>query len=869
MSRGHSIAVDQLELLPDAALIVDAQGVIEGVNRRVEEITGFSPESLIGAPVEVLVPERCRDLHREVRRGFTAEPHRRAMDSGLVVPLRRSDDQEVAVDIGLTPMRDGRVLAVVRDATDRARAEAELRHQARLLDAVGQAVIATDLDGRVEYWNAAAESLYGWSAGEVRGRNILEVTPSEEMVEQGAAIMTQLRRGETWSGEFWVRSRSGRRFPIWVVDTPCFNEADEFCGVIGVSTDISDLWAARHQAQRRATQQRHVAELGQRLLDVRDLQATFRDVCRVVAEVLDVELVKILELLPERTGLLLREGVGWRAGLLGEAIVPASASSQAGYTLLHEQPVVVDDVVGERRFGIPDLLVEHDVRSGMSVTIPRQRERFGVLGVHSRQPRVFTDDDAAFLRSVANLVGAAVDRHEATMSLERLALHDQLTGLANRTLVLDRLGRSLTLGARGRGRTALLVMDIAEFKLINDGLGRRIGDHLLIEVASVLTGIFDGDQCLGRIGDDQFAILVEDLPVDPGAAATRALEVAHHVHEAVTGHYVLEGSEVFVTVNVGLAVSDVGDDAEVLLHQAASASAHAKSGASEAIVLYGHGVGDKSGRRLTLINELRHAFEQGEFSLVYQPEVDLRSKALVGVEALLRWEHPTRGVLAPGAFLEVADSIGLLRPLSRTILVEACGAAQRLAASTPGRPPTIAVNISANELVADGFVGDVDVALSRAELPADRLVLEITERAVIQDHDRAVTVLEELRRRGVRIALDDFGTGFSSLTHLHMLPLDALKIDKSFVARLDSRSTARSIVEATVHMATSLGLTSIAEGVETRWQRDVVTELGCDVGQGYLWSPPVPIGELAEWARSHIDHPRQFPRSGTEHGPER
>lgn len=828
----------------NAVVLFDDDGRVVEANPATGELIGYEPEQMRGrAIVEVLVGE-----DRERFEACLSELLARGQAHGDYV-LRRRDGELIDVELhAVAGVRPGVHLGTVRDVTAERRAQAELQFQAAVLASAGEAVIVTAPDGRVEYWNAHAQRLYGWSADEVLGRHILDVTPVETAVPQGAGVRAAFAQGETWSGELLVRDRWGRTFPIWTTSTPLFDEQGELSGVIGVSRDVSELREAQEQVQRRATQQEVVAQLGAEVLDVRDLDAVLQRVCEVVAEVLDVEMTEVLELSDDKEVLWLRAGVGWAPGLVGRAEVPGTVDSQAGYTLAAEHPVIVADIAEEERFRPPPLLLDHGVASGISVAIPREQHTYGILSVHSRSPRAFSTDDATFLRSLANLIGAAVDRHAATVELERLALSDGLTGLANRTLLVDRLDRLLAHPASSRRRLSVVLADLEGLKLVNDALGRLRGDELLVEVGRRLQALAPRDSTVARVGDDEFVIAYEHADADEAVAGSRSIEFGRRLRAAITDHYGLGEREVFITAYLGIAVQAAGDDAAALLRKAEAAARHAKHRSGDRIALYEPDVDSRVGRQLELINELRHAMVGDEFFVVYQPEIDLCTGRLFGLEALVRWNHPTRGVLAPAAFLETADSIGLLGPIGRLVLRDACAYVAGLTARLPEhRSLAVAVNVSADQLVEPGFVGFVEAMLLRSGLDPGRLFLEITEGAIIEDHDGTLLTLEQLREIGVQIALDDFGTGFSSLTHLYRFPIDLLKIDKSFTGKVTEGGIARTIVQATLGLADTLGLRCVAEGVETAEHLEELEALGCHIGQGYLWSPPLLPDDLDDW----------------------
>lgn len=722
-----------------------------------------------------------------------------------------------------------------------------LRLRARVLDAVGQPVIATDVHGRVKYWNAAAERMYGWGAEEVLGRDLREFA-GEAAVPQGSEFREALRRGAGWTGEQTARDKHGRELPVLVTDTPCYDDEGRFIGVVGVSTDISELHAARERAHRRAAQQSAIAQLGQEALDAADLDHVLHRACVVVTRVLDAELAKVLETEPDGEHLWLRAGVGWDKGEVGVTRVPNDRGSQAGYTLLREGPVVVEDVERERRFATPELLQRHRVASGVSVRIGRAQGRvYGVLSAHSRQAREFSEDDVAFLRSVANILGAVIDHHAFSAELERLSLYDSLTHLANRSLLLDRLHHALQIAEHRPGSVLALHVDIDRFKLVNEGLGQAAGDELLSTVGQRIQRAVDTTDTVGRIGGDEFLVVCQHLPGSLTAASAEAVELASRIEEAVTGPYQLADGDVHVSVSIGMALNSGAEDPQELLRNVSTALHRAKQRDRGGVELFDERMREEATERLQLVNELRKAWERREFFLAYQPEIDLRTGEVFAVEALLRWRHPRRGVVTPGSFIDVADDIGLMLQLGPWAIVQACREVARLPPPPEGSPVPVAVNISARQLADEQLVHVVDHALAASGLEPERLFLEITERAILDEPEHAFRVIEELRQRGVRVAIDDFGTGYSSLDHLARLPVDVLKIDRSFVARLPEPGSHRTIVEAIIGLADTLDLTCVAEGVETDDHVADLRRLGCAVGQGWRWSAALPPDALSEW----------------------
>ncbi|WP_165491874.1 EAL and GGDEF domain-containing protein [Egibacter rhizosphaerae] len=737
------------------------------------------------------------------------------------------------------------LLLIFRDRRDTRELEARLRYQAGLLDAVGDAIVAADLEGRIEYWNAAAERLYGWSSEEVLGRDVVEVTASELDAARGREIFAALRRGEQWSGEFTIRHRDGRVIPALITNSPYIDEHGSLAGILGVATDISDLRRAQQEAQRRIAQQSAVARLGQEALDTPDIDVFLRRVCVCVADVLDAELCKVLELDREAGHMHLRAGTGWDEEVVREAVVPNDAGSQAGYTLLVDKPVVVSDFGLEERFTAPRLLVEHGVDSGMSTQISLGDGRvYGVLGVHSRRARDFTDDDTAFLRSVANIVGSAIDRDAAAAAHERLALYDPLTRLSNRTLLRDRLAGALARARYEPARVAVLFIDIDRFKLVNDSWGHHAGDELLTAVAERLRSSVRAGDTVARVGGDEFVVVCEDLPAGQAAALQQTLDLADRVNAGLDGHYELSDGEIHVTATIGATLNKGDDDPLDLVREADAAMDRAKQDAPGRVAVFDEEMRTRSYERLQLANELRHAYHEGEFFVVYQPQIDLGTGEVVGLEALLRWQHREKGTRGPGEFLPLAEEVGLIGELGAWVLSRACQEVVDMFPGVGGQPPGLAVNLSPRQLVESGLIGTVEEVLHSSGLPPERLCLEITESAMIDDPHEALLTLQQLQGLGVRIALDDFGTGYSSLTHLTQFPIDTIKIDRSFVSPLPDPGSHREIIQAVIGLAGTLDLLCVGEGVETEAQLQALRALGCGAGQGYHWSRPLPAARI-------------------------
>ena len=478
--------------------------------------------------------------------------------------------------------------------------------------------------------------------------------------------------------------------------------------------------------------------------------------------------------------------------------------------------------------------------------------------------------DAALLEVMAQIggqLGRVVERIRAQEQIAHQATHDSLTGLANRLLFSDRLEQLLAHSERRGSIAALLFLDLDRFKDINDTLGHNAGDQLLRDVAERLQAALRGGDTiarfgvgaeftLARFGGDEFVVLCDDL-----AAEADAVRVAERVQHALLIPFVLEGDELVVTASIGIVVAGAEHrEAASLLRDADIAMYRAKERGPGRWEVFDEQIRRRALARVAIERALRHAPDAGELRLHYQPVVALEGGTLQAVEALVRWEHPERGLLHPADFIPIAEESALILQLGAWTLREACEQAGRWRARFGDRAPLpVSVNVSARQLAQAELPAIVGQVLAETRLSASDLALEITETSLIEDASVAAESLRELKSLGVTILLDDFGTGFSSLSHLQRFPIDALKIDRSFVKGLRAGSDECAIVRAIVAMAGALGFEVVAEGVETAEQAAEVQALGCARAQGYFFARPAPPGEIERLIGSSAPAPVQLP----------
>ena len=444
----------------------------------------------------------------------------------------------------------------------------------------------------------------------------------------------------------------------------------------------------------------------------------------------------------------------------------------------------------------------------------------------------------ATIHDITRRVKAEDELRRANALLASQASHDPLTGLANQVLFREQVATAAR-RLSDPTRLAVLFIDLDDFKNVNDSLGHSAGDQLLVEVSDRLRRCVRGVDTVARLGGDEFAVLVDELEDE-----AEAIEIAERILRALSRPITVAARSVSTGASVGIAFGRSGDGVDELLRNADLAMYHAKNSGRRQYRTYEPRMHDAALQRLEVDSLLRGAAARGELVVHYQPIVELRSGDIRAVEALVRWSHPDRGLLLPGEFVPFAEDSGVIDEIGSHVLFEACREARRWGIDVGEHAaPAVTVNVSPHQLLDETLPERVAEVLSSTGIEPSRLVLEITEGALMQDPATAAGRLEELTRVGVRLAVDDFGTGHSSLAHLQRFPIDTLKIDRSFITDVEEH-TGSSLVQAIVQLAHTLGMTTIAEGVETVGQRERLAELGCDLAQGYLYHRPAPVGQV-------------------------
>ena len=784
-----------------AMLTLDPTGTIVGWNPGAERLKGYRSAEITGRSFEVFYPPD------EAERGVPARHLAEAAANGHVEYEGwrvRKDGSRFWADVVLTAIfDDGGGLCgfgkVTRDATARRNAERALRdsqeHLALLTTSVrDHAILMLDLAGRVVSWNAGAERIKGYAADEIIGRSFSAFYLPEEVARgEPARHLADAAAAGHVEYEGWRVRKDGTRFWADVVLTALFDDTGALRGYGKVTHDATDRLSAK-QALRESEE--HFALM--------------------VASVRDYAILML-----DPTGRV----VSWNAG----------AERIKGYS--------ADQIVG-RSFAVfypPEEVERGEPARHLAEAASAGHVEYEGWRVRQDGSRFWADvvltamvDDEGRLRGFGKVTRDVTERRRLDSELAELSLRDPLTGLGNRSLLMERLDHARRRLSRRKGLLSLLFLDLDRFKLVNDTLGHDAGDELLIKVAGILRRTLRPDDTLVRFGGDEFVVLCEDLAGKDGVEA-----VARRVADALNVPISLRGQEVFLSASIGV-VSDGGDTPALdLLREADAAMYRSKQGGGGRYTFPASGGRAGPSDGLQLSSELHRALERHELRAWYQPLDDLHTGRTLAYEALVRWQHPERGLLEPAAFLAVAEAIGAIVDFDAWMLRTACrDAADR--GRREGDPVGVWVNLSAPSLAHGRLPEAVAGALAASGLDPALLTLEITEGALMRDAVATVETLTTLRQLGVQLAVDDFGTGYSSLAYLQRFPVHALKVDRSFVAGLDLPGCGESaaIVRAIAGLATALDLRTVAEGIETESQLGAVTALGCDLGQGFLLGRP-------------------------------
>ena len=816
-AEGHGRIARQLDfaaelvgqlVVPTFAL--DARGQVILWNRACESLTGMPAARVLGTRdhwrafydsarpclADLMVEQRLDEIDafypvrgesRDIAFGIHTE-------NWCVMPLRGTR-LYLEIDVGPIHDADGQLVAVVetlRDATIRQGAEARLR--AVFDHSPDIAAITERSSGRFLQVNAAFSRVMGFGAEEALGRTATELGTWANRESRGQWLAAMGEDGRLENYEVAFRRKNGQAFPALLSTEPMVFDGIE--ALLTTARDISELKRAEEGLRLYANVFEHSGE-------------------GILVTDSETRIVSVNRAFTRLTGYAIEDLVGRNPRMLAAGYTPA-----ATYAAMRQS-------VADTGFWQGELWDRRKDGSEFPMWA-------AISAIH--------DDSGTLTNYIASFTDIS-ERKAAASRIEYLAHHDGLTGLANRLCLDGRLEQSVVEARREGGRLAVIFIDLDRFKVINDALGHHVGDLLLVEVARRLLASVRESDIVARLGGDEFVVVSTNL-----TGAEDAGLIAAKILGALEAPYEIEGRLLHSTPSMGIALfPDDGEEPSTLLKCADAAMYSTKAHGRNSFEFFSPAMTAIATGRLELERDLREALQSGQFELHYQPQICAADDRVCGVEALLRWRHPVRGMVSPLTFIPVAEETGIIQPLGLWVLDEACRqlAAWRREGIDGVR---MAVNLSAQQLRSPDLIGEVRAALRRHGLGHGDLELEVTESTAMTDPERAIGQLKALRDLGVHLAIDDFGTGYSSLAYLKLLPIQTLKLDRAFVSDIETDENDAAISAATLALAHSLGLTVVAEGIETEGQSEFLRRHGCDVLQGYLFGRPEPgPGIRARW----------------------
>ncbi|UUY10577.1 EAL domain-containing protein [Pseudomonas sp. J452] len=813
---------DVLRAVPDTLYVHDMsnQRVLFSNNRLGPDL-GYSKDELrqlgdklwekILHPDDVELYQRVRNLQKVVGQGQLLQ---------LQLRWRHRDGSWHWFDIrehALSRDANGRVsrlIGVAKDITLEINAQLSLhdseRRYRRLAESISDVIFSTDSRLQRDYVSPSAENLFGYSPEWILQHGLLNIVTSPRQQDEMQAMLEQLKQAidnparlkqlqqqqNSKPFVFDCLRADGRKITVEMRGTLMWDEQDRFEGVFSIVRDISQ--------QRRAE---------------RDL--------RMAATVFEHSTAAIM--VTDPAGYIVRTNETFQR-ISGFATAEVLDQLPSMLTADRQQAGQLTYILNQ--------LNQHGSWEGELWLKRKSGEQYPAwVGITAVQ------DDEGDLVSYVCFFNDISERKASEQRIHRLAYYDALTLLPNRTLFQDRLHTALQHAERHEEWVVLMFLDLDRFKPINDSLGHAAGDRMLKDVAVRLAACVDEDDTVARMGGDEFTLLLQPRETREGAL-NRAIHVAEQILASLAQPFILQGREFFVTASIGIALAPQdGDELSQLMKNADTAMYHAKERGKNNFQFYQADMNATALQRLELESDLRHALEQDQFLLYYQPQFSGDGKRLTGVEALLRWQHPVRGLVAPGEFIPVLEELGLVVQVGDWVIEEACRQLKSWHASKV-RVPKISVNLSARQFADGQLAMRISRMLDVSGVPSACLELELTESILMRDVDETLQILASLKKLGLCIAVDDFGTGYSSLNYLKQFPIDVLKIDRSFVDGLPEGEQDGQIARAIIAMAHSLGLAVIAEGVETQPQLDFLREHGCDEVQGYLLGKPMPAAQF-------------------------
>ena len=851
-----------LELAPHAFVVLDRDGHILDFNAAAEQMFGYERRQAIGANfAELLVPPASRARHRSGLAAFSTTGKSVHGDRRIEVTALRASGEEFPVEVSFTriPVHDGfHIAGFLRDLTAQKRSEAGLAHLAAVVEGSDDAIVSKTLDGRILTWNKAAERLFGYTREEAVGMQTTQLFPPGEEAEEGRIISAVL------SGEHYVgqrtrrRHKDGRIIDVSVSVAPIRSPQGRIVGASKIARDITERRKADDQIRKLLRVQAVLSGINSTIVRVSDRETLFAETCRIAVANGGFRMawVGLVDRQEKRVKPCSWEGERVREFLDAAPPIVLDVHRDTGNiierAISQMAPVISNDVQNESRIFMRGECEARGIRSVVALPLIVAEAAVGVFVLYTQEANFFDDEEMKVLLELSADISFALDHLEKEAKVQYLAYYDALTGLANPALLGERINQSIRAIVHSGAEFAVVQVDIDRLRTINESLGRSAGDALLKQVAERLAGAV-GESVVGRVGSDQFAVL---LPVAQGTSEVQRMAQTL-MRRCFDDAIVVGDTELRIAAKMGISLFPKdGADAEALLRNAETALRKGKR-TGEPISFYTPALTDRTAATLTLESKLRRALEKEEFVLHYQPKVDLETRSISGVEALIRWQSPELGLVPPMKFIPLMEETGLILEAGTWALKQAALDHRRWVEAGV-QPPRVAVNVSPIQLRRENFVDVFKGAIEGGVAPT-AIDLEITESLIMEDINGNIRKLRELHALGARIAIDDFGTGYSSLAYLAKLPAQTLKIDRSFIVTMVKEADAMTLVQTIISLAHSLRLNVVAEGVDDEEQAKLLRLLRCDQMQGYLFSRPVPFDEMTELLRKSAQGAGQRP----------
>ena len=781
----------------DIIYVHDLAGNYISVNQAAERIFGYTRDEVLRLNMtEIIAPDHLKLVKRKLRKKLTSRRGQTVYEVDCIVKDGRRLTLEVNSSVIVSDGVPIAVQGVARDITDRKLAEERSRkieeRYRDLFENANDLIYTHDMEGRFTSLNRAGEIITGYSREETIGMNIADVVAPEFL--KGARTMTTKKvagdRPTTY--ELEIIAKDGRRVAL-ELSTRLITQNGLPVGVQGIARDISARRAAENSLHN----------------TISLFSSTFESTADgIIVMSLDREIVtcnrKFLDM--------------WN-------ILPDSAESKDGVKLIEH----LVELLAEPEPFLNNLVGLYE--DPLLVTTEILELKDGRIYERYSQPQFMEGKPVGRVCCFRDIT----ERSQAEAKLRHNALHDTLTNLPNRASFMDHLRRAVDRAEGNKyAHFAVLFLDLDRFKVINDSLGHAVGDKLLIAIAERLRSCVRPGDVVARLGGDEFTILL-----NRSGETSEVEKVAERLQKRISEPFRIDNYEVFTTASIGIVVSsNVKRQAEDFLRDADAAMYRAKEAGKARYEIFDREMYVRNMHLLQVETDLRHAVERGEFEIVYQPIVHLESGSVREFEALVRWRHPVHGLVGPGEFISVAEETGLIVPIGRWIIEESCRQLVKWQ-SKYAFPLSISVNLSAKQLMQPSLVSQVTSILSETGLDPRQLKLEVTESNVMEHSERALAVLNDIHALGISLSTDDFGTGYSSLSYLQRFPFDRLKIDRSFIDKMEGDKKSVAIIKTILMLGENLGIEVVAEGIETGGQLEMLRELGCRLGQGFLFSKPV------------------------------